>query len=112
MTKAKAARAQLPGQPSDAEPVQTTPTDEVLNPVHDEAGAPPQGPAPDTEPAPPPAEPQPPAPRLPPVLCSITRLAIAQSLPEVVGEVETQPIEFAPGSIERFKASDTDRRTM
>ncbi len=105
MTKAaKTARAQLPGQPSDAEPPAPPPAgDPPVNPVHDEAGAPP---------APPPAEPKPPEPRLPAVLASFTRLAVVQGLPEVVGDVETQPVEFAPGSIQRFKASDTDRRTM
>lgn len=58
------------------------------------------------------AEPQPPAPRMPPVVASFTRLEAVRALPEVVGDIETQPVEFAPGSIERFKASDTDRRTM
>lgn len=148
MTKAKAARAQLPGQPSDAEPTTTDATliGGSLKPPVFQAGEaeapvgfvrvdaavttePPLDPAlgtasalPPVEPGPttvdaaplglPPVDPLPPEPRLPPVLAAFTRLEQVRSLPEVVGEIETQPVEFAPGSIQRFKASDTDRRTL
>ena len=47
-----------------------------------------------------------------PVLANFTRLEQARGIPEVVGEVDTHPVEFAPGSIQRFKAGEDDRRTM
>ena len=118
MAKAKSTRAQLPAQTQDAAP---PPGEQPpVNPVHDEAG-------------PPPAADQPlvfhtkaidfsafrakfddvaTIARLPAVEAYFHRLEQVRGLPEVVGDVETQPIEFAPGSIERFKASETDRRTM
>lgn len=113
--------------------------DEPANPVHDEAGTPPGAtPVESFGPADDPvrqraldtavqsvadsedakalllmgAEPHSPEPRLPPVTAAFARLDQVRSLPEVVGAIDTQPVEFAPGSIERFKASETDRRTM
>lgn len=100
MTKAKSTRAQLPAQTQDAAP---PPGEQPpVNPVHDEAGPPPEEPAVVSDPVP----------RLPPVVATFHRLEQVRSLPEVAGDIDTQPIEFAPGSIERFKASETDRRTM
>lgn len=105
MTKPKAAAKAAAPAPAPQQPPAPPPTgdDTTVNPVHDEAGAPP----PEV-----PTDPVPPEPRLPPVLASFTRLEVVRGLPEVVGDIDTQPVEFAEGSIQRFKASETDRRTM
>lgn len=134
MTKTRAAKAATPAAPPQQPPAPPTGDDTTVNPVHDEAGAPPYSIVPDTDPlgiqraadkidaavlaelsagaTPPPDDPVPPEPRLPPVLASFHRLDQVRNLPEVVGDIYTQPVEFAEGSIQRFKASETDRRTM
>lgn len=47
-----------------------------------------------------------------PVINAIVRLEVAQSLPEVDVDAPLEPVEHAEGAIERFIASDTDRRVM
>lgn len=90
-TKAAAKKAAAPAQPPAPPPADTPPADNPVNPVHDEAGAPPQAPV---------------------LSAHVRTLAEAQALPEVGADADTLPISFVAGSIQRFKASDTDRRTM
>ena len=43
---------------------------------------------------------------------AFTRIEQVRGLPEANADMKAIPVTFAPGSIKRFKASDTDRRTM
>lgn len=98
--KAQAIRSQLPAQPSDAAPPPTS-----------AAGAPPNPPPDDPPPAGDRASATDPGER-PVVTAAIHRLSVAQALPEVDDSINTLPVAFAPGSIERFKSAEDDRRTM
>lgn len=46
------------------------------------------------------------------LLCDITSLAVAQSLPEVGEDATLEPVEFAPGAIEQFVSAEDGNRTM